>query len=101
METLSNLVVAAGQEGDHAGEEDRNVEDDIGLGDFLQCRRVQTVQNAMKHGASSHDADCLPVCWDITLEVVIHRHGSKEQLCASVFSGGSSRDLTQQIQPAG
>ena len=76
------------------------MEDDIGLGDFLQCRRVQTVQNAMKHGASSHDADCLPVCWDIALEVAIHGHGCKQQLCAPIFSRGSPRDLTQQIQPA-
>ena len=92
-------LLGHGQKSDAAGNEGEDVEDDITFGHFLHPVRRKRVHQTGEDGKAGHDTNGLAGS-GFVFEVSADGHSSEEQLSSTIFRGGDTGNLTEDIQPA-
>ena len=100
MQTLARFRITAHQQRDTSCNQNTDMDENISLGNFLEHAGVQGVENGVEQSRSGHDADGLPIRGYVALEIMRHRYGAQEELCAAVLGGGGAGDLAKKVEPA-
>ena len=94
------LGVTHDQKRDTTCEKHGQMENHVALRDLFQCGRAETVEASVEKRDGRHDAHRLTICRDVSLEVLVHRHGRQQQLRATILGRRRSSNLTDQIEPS-
>lgn len=93
------LVLGHDQQGNSAGHQDTDVEDDIELGHLLHPVGRQGIDHAGDDGQSSHDTDSV-VVGDGVVEVAAHGDSGQKHLGCAVLGRSDTSDLAQEVEPS-
>lgn len=96
----SVLVFGLDEEGDAAGDEDADMEDDVALGHFLDPVGGHGVDASGEDGKTGHDTNGR-VGGDFILEVGSDGDGGEQHLCSTVLGRGNTSNLTKKVDPSG
>ena len=96
----SVLVLGLNEEGDTAGDEDADVEDDVALGHLFNPVGGHGVDTSREDGKTGHDTNGR-VGGDFILEVGSNGDGGEQHLCGTVLGRGNTSDLTKKVDPSG